>query len=134
MRHWSALYVGLPFAARGRDRAGLDCWGLVRLVYAEQLGIDLPSYVEDYASIEELVELHGLMRGAIDDGEWISTEEPRHYDVLLFRRGRYDSHVGLYVSRGLMMHVTANDCVKVENYQTSVWRPRYMGAYRRAGL
>ena len=34
-------YVGLPWRIGGRDRRGLDCFGLVRLVLAEQAGIIL---------------------------------------------------------------------------------------------
>jgi cell wall-associated NlpC family hydrolase len=40
--HWTTRYVGLPYRAGGRERDGLDCWGLIRLIYREQLGIDLP--------------------------------------------------------------------------------------------
>lgn len=47
MSHWADRFVGLPFKRMGRDAAGLDCWGLVRLVLAEQAAIILPSYSKD---------------------------------------------------------------------------------------
>lgn len=44
---WADGYVGLPFKKMGRDRSGLDCWGLVRLILDEQAGVLLPAYSED---------------------------------------------------------------------------------------
>lgn len=41
---WAASYVGLPYRDRGRARDGLDCWGLLCLVYAERCGIVLPAF------------------------------------------------------------------------------------------
>ncbi len=32
---WAGRYIGLPFAEHGRDRGGIDCWGLVRLTLLE---------------------------------------------------------------------------------------------------
>ena len=68
--HWSAAYVGLPWAEKGRDRAGLDCWGLVRLVYANALLIELPSYTEAYASVAERGEIGALMSTGSERWPW----------------------------------------------------------------
>ena len=57
---WANAYVGLPWADLGRDRTGCDCWGLARLVYAEQLGIALPSYSDAYPCAGEQAEVAAL--------------------------------------------------------------------------
>lgn len=41
--NWAARYVGIPYVPGGRDAHGLDCWGLLCLVYQEQLGVALPA-------------------------------------------------------------------------------------------
>ena len=61
--HWSATYIGAPWSARGRDRDGLDCWGLVRLVYRDRLFRDLPDY-QGYVSGHERREIDALIAGA----------------------------------------------------------------------
>lgn len=40
-------FVGLPFKRMGRDRDGLDCWGLTRLVLAERAGVVLPRFDDE---------------------------------------------------------------------------------------
>lgn len=42
MIHWAAKYIGLKYEAGGRTTAGVDCWGLLRLIYHQEKDILLP--------------------------------------------------------------------------------------------
>ena len=53
---WAGLYIGIPFKSGGRDKSGLDCYGLVRLVYIEQFDATLP-------------DLRDLYKNALDTNE-----------------------------------------------------------------
>ncbi len=72
---WAAEYIGIPFAERGRTRAGCDCWGLVRLVLAERFGIELPSYADGYETVKD----HGRLVELIQAGKGITTTEAQRH-------------------------------------------------------
>lgn len=129
--HWSAEFIGTPFVEFGRDRTGCDCWGLARLVYAEALGIDLPSYSGQYASAEEHAEISALILDAALSPVWMLVDgSPEEFDIAVFRRGRMDTHVGIIVAPGLMLHMAQEDCAKIERYDQAAWKNRLTGIYR----
>ncbi len=82
MTHWSTAYIGLPYRDHGRDRSGVDCWGLAVLVYRDVLGIELPSYAEGYVSTNERAEIADLIAERQQVGPWVSGGKARE-----FRRG-----------------------------------------------
>lgn len=132
MTHWSYAYLGIPHLDRGRDRHGCDCWGLARLVYRECLGIDLPSYAEAYVSAGEQAEVAALIAGGIDaaGSPWEQVALPMPYDLVLFREGRHDSHVGIIAARGRFLHVPGHGSSCIEPLSGLTWSRRLRGIYR----
>lgn len=113
---WVRDYIGLPFEALGRTRAGVDCWGLVRLVYAERLQVYLPSHCDGYERVDDSEGVGRVVAQEVAQaGNWQRVEAgPKLYDVLLFAHAHGRWHVGLLVGDGLMLHASSgsDSCVE----------------------
>ena len=133
---WIDDYIGLPFKSLGRDRAGVDCWGLVYLVNREKFGHQLPTYSEDYANSHDFEEVGALIRGEVVT-QWkpIETGSEQLGDSILFRCNGQPSHIGIVLSRDEQKFLHARDGTysSVERYDSIHWRNRVMGFYRYAG-
>ncbi len=127
---WVADYMGLPFTEHGRDRAGVDCWGVVRLVLAEQFNIKTPSYAGDYGSVTDEERIAHLIKSTL--GFWTPVHPPRAGDCVLSRIRKQPSHVGVIVVPGWMLHILHNDCVSLACYDSLRWHSRIIGYYRHA--
>jgi cell wall-associated NlpC family hydrolase len=132
--NWAAGYVGIPFADVGFDRSGLNCWGLVCLVFSEQLGIDLPRH--DTLTAAQLAgAAREIRRNAEGGGPWRKVEQPIDFDVVLMLvddpKGRaMPSHVGLAVGPGRILHAErGHGTVCVSTRHVSV-RERILGVWR----
>lgn len=126
---WAAQYVGIPWKPQGRDHGGVDCWGLLRLVYREQFGIDLPSFTEDYSTDYEKAEIAALIAGNLKPAwQEIASGQEREGDAILLRVGGR-MHVGIVVERGRMLHSHKSGAV-CQAYGYGVWRGKAVGFYR----
>lgn len=132
---WVAPYIGLPWQTMGRDRDGLDCWGLVRLVLAERFDIDVPAYAEggwrSQRKADDLRALETFIRGHMrDDWRSVGWVGRREGDGVLFNvRGR-PLHIGLIVSPDWFLHIQAGHDAAVERFDSIAWRDRVHGAFR----
>lgn len=131
---WASDYVGLPFKDGGRDRAGVDCWGLVALVYAERLEIRLPDFAEVKAT--DVRAVARAIVGSIDGKLWVPVIRgaEQEYDVVVMRGHAggvgVPAHVGIVAPFGTVLHVEKNiDAVAPRLASHSV-KDRICGIYR----
>lgn len=136
---WAPAYCGIPWLAGGRARAGLDCWGLVRLVYGERLGIDLPTYgavdAADMRSVAEMIAIDAAL------GPWsaVPAGEEREYDVVLMNDvigGRLvPAHVGIVSKPGHLLHVAEGGVSHQVPFRDGpTWRGDHSVRFRVASL
>lgn len=120
-------YVGIPYVEKGRDETGLDCYGLVRLIYKNEMQIDLPSFSAEYtqtdtARIEELIAQY-------KEG-WQEVQEPAVGAIVLFKVFGNESHVGVVVSPTHFIHVRENQDTVIESLSSTSWARRKVGYFK----
>lgn len=124
-------YVEIPFKSHGRDREGLDCYGLVCLVYKELLGLTLQSWSHLYN------DAHRVNPSSVQQGfdQWQKVDKPLIGDLALFQAGR-GMHVGICLDRkGVqMLHTTEGVAVSVEKISSPHWSKRFRGFYHYKGI
>jgi cell wall-associated NlpC family hydrolase len=99
---WVSRYVGLPF---GQGPGQVTCWSLVRLVYAGELGTDLPEFGD--IDPRDLVRVAREMRSDRNTSPWREPPRPGVFDVVLMRSargGRAVCHVGLIADVRRVLH------------------------------
>lgn len=129
---WTDKYIGLPFEPNGRTSRGVDCWGLIWLVYRNEFNIDLPKYDSVFPdeSIESIRDAHNHIE-KVNENSFRVVETPSERDVILLRiYGNLVSHVGLYIGSGMMLHIMSGINSVVEDVNSIRWKHRVVG-YRR---
>lgn len=133
MSKWAKDYVGIPFRFGGRDRRGLDCYGLVVLVYREQFGIELPDYLTHYGPEPTRHTLQRTYETALSQPCWQLTKRPRTGDVVLLKVFGLPIHCGLVVGQHTMLNTRIDVASCLERLDGFQWRDRVVGYFRYDG-
>ncbi|MBL7074676.1 C40 family peptidase [candidate division KSB1 bacterium] len=112
-------YLGTPYQLGGESRAGMDCSGLVKTVFREAVGIDLPRTSKQQYRL----------------GTVISKGELKFGDLLFFEMdGSGLDHVGIYYGKGLFVHASTAEGVILAYFKDDYFQKRFVGIRRIARL
>lgn len=109
--------IGIHYKYGGNTpESGLDCSGLVRYVFKEAWGSDLPRTAVEISRVGETINQKDLQPGDLV-----------FYNTL--KRGF--SHVGIYLGNSKFIHSpSAGGRVRIESMEVSYWKQRFNGARR----
>lgn len=129
---WTNDYIRIPFKERGRERSGADCWGLARIIFSEQLGIDLPALV-GYADTKDRAHISEIIKTEAITWEFLKSGSEKAFDIAVFKMLGQPMHVGVVVEPGLMIHCERGSGVYLTHYnKENQWYRRLEGFFRYA--
>lgn len=137
---WASQYVGIPYVDYGRTHDGCDCWGLARLIWKEQAGIDLPEFDVDPRDGEAAED---AILSNMGPWELVVPGDEHELDGVLmtgcFGKGldtrRAAMHVGIVIADGLLIHTTANTGASViARYRDRMLGHSVVGFYRHRSI
>lgn len=109
---YAQSYLGVPYLYGGQSRKGMDCSGLVQLVYG-QVNISIPRG----------------SREQYDKSIRINREELLPGDLVFFSTtAEGPSHVGIYIGGDSFIHAESSDAgVTITKFDAPYWRDRIYG-------
>jgi cell wall-associated NlpC family hydrolase len=109
--------IGIRYRYGGNaPESGLDCSGLVRYVFKEAWGANLPRTSEEISRV----------------GENVDSKDLRPGDLVFYNTlKRSFSHVGIYLGDNKFIHApSGGGKVRIESMDLSYWKNRFSGARR----
>ena len=125
---WTNEYIGLPYKLYGRTKRGIDCWGLVRLVYSDRFGVELPSYSQNYS---HTMDHEGFVKSFGEEiRRWTPVDEPEEFDVAWCRVAGIECHTGIMLGNGRMLHAMLGNDSCIVRVDNPAWQRRVLQCYR----
>lgn len=123
---WASKYIGIPYVVRGETMDAIDCLGLVKLIYRDELGIELPDYnnigTENLKATANEIATHF-------DG-WVRVDEPKEYCAVLLKIASYPIHIGVCLNKSEMIHSLGGHNSAIERFNGLKWNKRIEGFYK----
>jgi len=126
-------YLEVPFLLHGRTWQGADCYGLLMLYFATELGITVKDYIGTVRTKDDLTNNDLCLDNSDDEWLPVSLDDIQPNDILLLRnQSEKPNHVGVVIDPGHFLHTLDGAGAAVSKIPT--WRHRMVTAYRHRRL
>ena len=100
---WLNDYIGLPYQLNGRGVSGVDCYGLLCLVFRDRLGVDLPDWrAADGSAKAAITILQKQIENERVGGNAREIFAPVDWSVVTVHRAARAHHIGLAMRCGVL--------------------------------
>ena len=110
-RHFNR-WEGTPYRYGGHSWRGVDCSGFVSITYRQLFDIRLPR----------------SSRAMLKRGKKVRKRHLRPGDLVFFREGRHNWHVGIYLNNDRFMHASNSKGVTISSLHSPYWKRHYHSA------
>lgn len=107
-------WESIPYQFGGLSKSGIDCSGFVFLTFERKLGVRLPRTTDRLAQV----------------GRPIPQQQLRTGDLVFFKTGPEQNHVGIYIEQRKFIHVSTMKGVAISSLDNAYWSGRYWKSVR----
>ena len=114
LRKYFGQWQGTRYRYGGLSHKGVDCSGLTLITYKKLFGKNLPRTVKEQAQKGKKIAKAALQPG----------------DLIFFKTGLFQKHVGIYLEDDLFMHASGSKGVIISSLNNEYWNKRFWQAQR----
>lgn len=119
-------YINIPYLDKGRSLNGVDCWGIIWLIYKEEKNIILPDNMLYDRYWYKKEDKNYLIDGIKKYKNKIQVNYPfNKFDILFFynRKRSFVDHAGIYIDENKFIHTYENKSSEVSRF-SGYWESR----------
>ena len=103
-----------PYKYGGVCLDGVDCSGLVKVIYRDAFNLNIPRSTKDQVKIGKRIKYTDIKPG----------------DMIFFKTGHKQRHVGIYFGDNTFLHTSADYGVIISSFNNPYWREKYLMSRR----